>query len=100
MKIDPQISVSENAGASAVRDSHVDRGRRSAEQHAGVPSDTVQLSSDQTTIRRLLSHLEQIPEGREDRVRSLRSEIQSGSFHRASERVADALVNELAGSRR
>jgi flagellar biosynthesis anti-sigma factor FlgM len=77
----------------------VERGKDLQVRQVAVPNDTVQLSSDQTTVRGLLSQLGQTPDVRDGRVQSLRLEIQSGKFQRSSDQVARALVDELLSSR-
>jgi flagellar biosynthesis anti-sigma factor FlgM len=97
VKIDSQISGLNRLGTEGVQDSQIERGRSS--QQSTVPNDTVQLSSEQTTLRRLTTQLQQVPEVRSDRVQALRTQIQSGTFHGSNQQVAGALVNELTSGR-
>lgn len=99
MKINPQASALERSGLSTIRESQVDRGRDTSVQQSGtVPNDTVQISSDQTTLQGLVAGLDKVPDVRADRVQSLRTEIQSGAFQRTNDQVAGAIVNELAST--
>jgi flagellar biosynthesis anti-sigma factor FlgM len=97
MRIDPQIPAAENSGTNRVGDSQSGAAKRSSAPPAAEPSDTVQLSSDQATVRQLVSQLSQVPDVRQERVNSLRSEIQSGQFQRSNDQVAGAVVTQLLG---
>jgi hypothetical protein len=48
-------------------------------------------------VRQLMSQLSQVPDIRQEKVDALRSEIQSGQFHRSNDQVAGALVTQLFG---
>jgi flagellar biosynthesis anti-sigma factor FlgM len=97
MRIDPQIPAAENSGTNRVTDSQSGPPKNSSTAAASEPNDTVQLSSGQATVRQLLSQLASVPEVRQDRVNSLRSQIQSGQFHRSNDQVAGAVVSQLLG---
>jgi flagellar biosynthesis anti-sigma factor FlgM len=95
VKIDSQIPAPENSGTNPVRDSHLERNKKPAASPAPPPSDSVHLSSDQTTVRQLVTQLNQVSEVRTDRVHALRTEVQSGKYQRSDEQIAGALVGEL-----
>jgi flagellar biosynthesis anti-sigma factor FlgM len=97
MRIDPQIPAAENSGTNRVSDSQLGAAKKSSGPPAAEPSDTVQLSSDQATVRQLISQLSQVPDVRQGLVEALRSEIQSGQFQRSSDQVAGAIVSQLLG---
>ena len=99
MRINPQIPPVDSTPTNPVADARSGAARPAAQPPAaGQLNDTVQLSSSTTTVRQLLTQLEQVPEIRQEKVSSLRSQIQSGQFQRSNEQVAGAMVNELLGS--
>jgi flagellar biosynthesis anti-sigma factor FlgM len=95
MRIDPQITAAENSGTNRVADSQSGTAKRLSTLAAVESNDTVQLSAGQATVRQLVTQLSQIPEVRQGRVDSLRSEIQSGQFQRSNDQVAGAIVGQL-----
>ena len=97
MRIDPQIPASENSGATRVNDNQSAATKGSSASRVGQPNDTVQLSSDQATVRQLVSQLGRVPDIRHEQVNALRSEIQSGQFQRSNDQVAGAVVTQLFG---
>ena len=62
------------------------------------PSDTVQLSSGQATVRQLVSQLGQVPDIRQGQVNSLRTAIASGKYNPGNEQVAGSLADQLFGT--
>jgi flagellar biosynthesis anti-sigma factor FlgM len=99
MRIDPQIPGAVTSGTDAVSSrTGAAANTSSSAPTSGEPNDTVQLSANQTTLSRLVSHLATVPEIRQDKVASLRAEIQSGQFQRSNDQVAGAIVNEHLGS--
>jgi flagellar biosynthesis anti-sigma factor FlgM len=97
MRIDPQIPASENMGTNRVKDAQSAATKGSSTASAGQSNDTVQLSSDQATVRQLVSQLSQVPDVRQEKVNALQSEIQAGLFQRSNEQVAGAVVSQLLG---
>jgi flagellar biosynthesis anti-sigma factor FlgM len=97
MRIDPQIPATENSGTNRVNDNQSGAAKASSASSAGQPNDTVHLSSDQATVRQLVSQLSQIPDVRQKQVSALRSEVQSGQFQRSNEQVAGAIATQLLG---
>ncbi len=67
---------------------------------SGEPSDTVQLSSDQATVRQLVSQIGQVPDVRHGQVNTLRSAIASGKYNPSNEQVAGSLADQLFGAQR
>ncbi len=98
MRINPQIPPVDSTATTPVSDAR--SGAAKAAQPSAVvqPNDTVQLSSSTAAVRQLLTQLDQVPEIRQERVSSLRSQIQSGQFQHSNEQVAGAIVNELFGA--
>jgi flagellar biosynthesis anti-sigma factor FlgM len=97
MKIDSRIPAPDNSRTDQVNDPRSGAAKNSSATNGGEPNDTVQLSSDQATVRQLVSQLNQVPEVRQQRVSSLQAEVQSGQFQRSDQQVANAIVNELFG---
>ncbi len=97
MRIERQIPASENSGTNRVNDAQTAATRSSSGASVGSPNDTVHLSSDQATVRQLVSQLNQVPDVRQEQVNALRSQIQTGQFQRSNEQVAGAMVTQLFG---
>jgi anti-sigma28 factor (negative regulator of flagellin synthesis) len=94
----PQILTGENSGTNRVNYNESGPAKGSATLTDAEPNETMHPSSDQATIRRLVSRLDQIPDARSEQVNTLRSEIRSGKLQRSNEQVADAIVTELLTS--
>jgi negative regulator of flagellin synthesis FlgM len=93
MRIDPQIPGANTAGTGSVSSSRTGGATTSSSAPAsGQPNDTVQLSANQTTLSRLVSHSASVPEIRQDKVDALRTQIQSGQFQRSNEQAANAIA--------
>jgi flagellar biosynthesis anti-sigma factor FlgM len=99
MRIDPQIPGAITSGTDPVSTSRPGAGAKTSTPAniSGEPNDTVQLSTQQATLSRLVSQLASVPDVRQEKVASLRAEIQSGQFQRSDEQVAAAIVNEHFG---
>ena len=97
MRIDSQIPAGDNLGTNRVNDSKSGAAQTSSTPVANEPNDTVQLSSAQGTVRRLVSQLTEVPDLRQNQVSSLRSQIQSGQYRPNSVQVAGAVVTQLLG---
>jgi negative regulator of flagellin synthesis FlgM len=98
MRIDPQIPASESSATSAVNDSKSGAAKTAQAPSVGEPSDTVQLSSNQATVSKLVEQSSQVPDVRTERVAALRSQVQSGQYRPSNEQVAGAIVNDLFGA--
>jgi flagellar biosynthesis anti-sigma factor FlgM len=94
MRIDPQIPAADNPGTSSAKSPLSKLGVTSSSQAEGS-SDTVNLSSSQTTVRRLMSELNSVPEIRQNKVDALKTELRSGQFDRASDQVAGSMIRQL-----
>ena len=101
MRIDPQNPTPASSGAGAVDNAQSGQvtGRVKGTQKtvSSEPSDTVELSSGQATVRQLVSQLGQVPEVRQGQVNSLRTAIASGTYKPSNEQVAGSLARELFG---
>jgi flagellar biosynthesis anti-sigma factor FlgM len=99
MRIDPQNPAVGSPGASGV-DNTPSAQVKSLQQQpaAAAPSDTVELSSGQATVRQLVSQLSQIPDVRQEKVSSLRAAIGSGEYKPSGAQVADALAAQSFGA--
>jgi flagellar biosynthesis anti-sigma factor FlgM len=100
MRIDPQNPAT---GASGANEVDAAASPQSA-QAKGLqrlatpePNDTVQLSSDQGTVRQLVSQLDQIPDIRQEQVSALCSAIQNGQYNPSNAQVAEALAAQTFG---
>ena len=104
MKIDPQnpaIGAAGSAGADntqAVQIRNSQNAARTQQSASPEPSDTVQLSPGQATIRQLVAQLDQAPEIRQEQVSSLRSAIDSGQYNPSNAQVAEALAAQTFGA--
>jgi flagellar biosynthesis anti-sigma factor FlgM len=57
-------------------------------------SDQVNLSDRAATVRRLIDQSSQLPDVRQDRVDSLNSQIESGSYKPSATNIADAIIKD------
>jgi flagellar biosynthesis anti-sigma factor FlgM len=97
MRIDPQNQTPASSGTSAVDNAQSAQVKSSQKPLAGEPSDTVQLSSGQATIRQLVSQLGQVPDIRQGQVNSLRTAIASGKYNPSNDKVAGSIAEQLLG---
>jgi flagellar biosynthesis anti-sigma factor FlgM len=97
MRIDPQNPATQSSGASGVDNAQAGQVRGTPKNAGTETTDTVQLSSDQATVRQLVSQLGQVPDVREGPVSSLRSAISSGTYSPSDAQVAGALATQLLG---
>jgi flagellar biosynthesis anti-sigma factor FlgM len=97
MRIDPHIPASQNSETSRANEVQSPGPKATSATSAGQPSDTVELSSGQATIRQLVSQLDHVPDVRQEQVNALRLEVQTGQYQRSSEQVAGAIVTQLLG---
>jgi flagellar biosynthesis anti-sigma factor FlgM len=97
MRIDPQISASENSGINRVADSQFGPSKSASTSASTGPNDTVDLSSGQATVRQLVSQIVQVPDTRQDRVNALKLQIQSGQYKPTNSQVAGAIISQQPG---
>jgi len=97
MRIDPQSPVTGSAGTNRVDEGQSGQVKSSSKTATNEPTDTVQLSSGQATVRKLMSQLDQVPDIREGQVNSLRSAIGSGQYNPNNEQVAGAVAAQTLG---
>jgi negative regulator of flagellin synthesis FlgM len=57
-------------------------------------SDEVNLSDRGATVRRLIDQSAQLPEVRQDRIDSLKSQIESGSYKPSATDIAEAIIKD------
>jgi flagellar biosynthesis anti-sigma factor FlgM len=57
-------------------------------------SDQVNLSDRGATVRRLIDQSAQLPDVRQDRIDSLNSQIESGSYKPSATDIADAIIKD------
>ena len=70
----------------------------SAEQPAtATPQDQTSFSSDQTSLSSLEAQVLQTPDIRPDRVAAFKEAIGKGQYAIEPEKIADAMLNEMAG---
>jgi len=102
MRIDPNIPSGDSSAANSVNDTRPGAPNAaqvsSAGTSTGAPSDTVEISSGQATVRTLLTQLNQVPDVRQQAVSSLQQQIQSGRYQPTNEQVAGAIVDDLFGA--
>jgi flagellar biosynthesis anti-sigma factor FlgM len=99
MKLDPRILFQSNTDTELIKKANqsVDQGQaRSKTEGLSSPlsEDTVTLSSTLGEAQRLAARVANVPELREDRVRSLQQRIQDGKYKLDNEKIADAIVTE------
>jgi flagellar biosynthesis anti-sigma factor FlgM len=97
MRIDPQNQTPASSGTGGVENSQSGQAKGLQKSASNGPSDTVQLSSGQATVRQLVSQLGQVPDVRQGQVNSLRSAISSGKYKPSNDQVASALAEQLFG---
>jgi len=95
MRIDSQNQIPASSGTSGVENAQSGQAKAIQKPISGEPSDTVQLSSDQATVRQLVSRLGQVPDVRQGQVNTLRSAISSGKYNPSNEHVATSLADQL-----
>ncbi len=98
MRIDPQNQTPAALGTGGVETAQSGQAKATQKPIAGEPSDTVQLSSGQATVRQLVSQLGQVPDVRQGQVNTLRSAIASGKYNPSNEQVAGSLADQLFGA--
>jgi flagellar biosynthesis anti-sigma factor FlgM len=59
-----------------------------------VTSDQVNLSDRGATVRRLIDQSAQLPDVRQDRIDSMNSQIESGSYKPSATDIADAIIKD------
>jgi hypothetical protein len=96
---DPQIPAGDNSGTKRANDFQSEGTKGPSVPGIGWLNDSEHPSSDETTVRRLVSHLSRVPDVRQEQVNALRSEIESGQFQRGNDVVAGAVLAELFGTR-
>ena len=57
-------------------------------------SDQVNLSDRGATVRKLIDQSAQLPDVRQDRIDSLNSQIESGSYKPSATDIADAIIKD------
>lgn len=62
--------------------------------------DKIEISSQAREIQVAMKALKELPDIREDKVRDIRAQIQSGSYHPTGEDVAEKLLERLEGKQR
>jgi flagellar biosynthesis anti-sigma factor FlgM len=97
MRIDPQNPATGATGANGVDNSQSAPAKSLQRSVAPEPNDTVQLSSDQATVRQLVSQLDQIPDIRQEQVSALSSSIANGQYNPSNAQVAEALAAQTFG---
>lgn len=97
MRIDPQNQIPASSGPSGVDSAQSAQVKSSQKPLAGEPSDTVQLSAGQATVRQLVSQLGQVPDIRQGTVNTLRSAISSGKYNPTNDQVAGSLAEQMFG---
>ena len=98
MRIDPNSPANSSTQTSQVNEQRTSTPSYPTGASQAELNDTVQLSSDQATLRQLSTQLNQVPDVRTQQVEALRLQIQLGTFSRSSEAVAGAMVNEFFGA--
>jgi flagellar biosynthesis anti-sigma factor FlgM len=98
MRIDPQNTTPASSGTSAVDSAQSGQVKSLQKSISSEPSDTVQLSSGQATVRQLVSQLGQVPDIRQGQVNSLQSAISSGKYSPTNGQVAGAIAEQLFGA--
>ena len=80
-----------------------DRSGQQKNQVAGTTAEQVQLGQDQAMfsgahiqVQALAAQASLLPEIREEKVQSLRQTVQSGQYHPDPEKIASALVAQMA----
>ena len=97
MRIDSQNQIPASSGSGGVESALSGQAKSIQKPVSGEPSDTVQLSTGQATVRQLVSQLGQVPDVREGQVSTLRSAIASGKYSPSNEQVANSLADQLFG---
>jgi flagellar biosynthesis anti-sigma factor FlgM len=75
------------------------RSEKSAKEEqpaAAAPQDQTSFSSDRTSLTSLEARAMQTPEIRHDRVAGLRDAIRTGQYALEPDKIAEAMLNELA----
>ena len=98
MRIDSQNQIPGSSGPGGVDSAQSGQTKGIQKSASSEPSDTVQLSSGQATIRQLVSQLAQVPDVRQGQVNTLRSAIASGKYNPSNEQVANSLADQLFGA--
>jgi flagellar biosynthesis anti-sigma factor FlgM len=98
MRIDSQNQIPASPEITGVENAQSGQAKGIQKPISGEPSDTVQLSSDQATVRQLVSQLGQVPDVRQGPVNTLRSAIASGKYNPSNEQVAGSLADQLFGA--
>ena len=60
------------------------------------PADTITVSEQAAQVRRLAAKIKDLPEVRQARIEHLRAQVQSGSYHRTAQEIAEAIIQESA----
>jgi flagellar biosynthesis anti-sigma factor FlgM len=97
MRIDPQNPATGSSGPSRIEEAQAGQVKSPQQTASTEPNDTVQLSSGQTTVRQLVSQLDQIPDVRQEQVSALRSAIGSGRYNPSDGQVASAVADQSFG---
>jgi flagellar biosynthesis anti-sigma factor FlgM len=84
--------VPRNAGNEQIHPESEPSTATTANSHS--TSDQVNLSDRGATVRRLIDQSAQLPDVRQDRIDSLNSQIESGSYKPSATDVADAIIKD------
>jgi negative regulator of flagellin synthesis FlgM len=84
--------IPRNTGNEQIRPESESSPAATANSH--LTSDQVNLSDRGATIRRLIDQSKQLPDVRQDRIDSLNSQIESGSYKPSATDIADAIIKD------
>ena|ERR1051326_2162634 len=74
------------------RNSAVTSSRAQSETSEGRPAATVEISTSAQEIQQVKRMVNQLPDVREDRVRALKAQVESGTYHVSGEDIADLII--------
>jgi negative regulator of flagellin synthesis FlgM len=68
-------------------------------ERVGLSPDEVQFSVDGEKVQQLKAELDGLPDTRQERVATLRQEIEEGSYEVSDQQIAQAMSSELLGEK-
>lgn len=96
MKINPNLEPQGSQGASGAGAAGVVNASRAAQSGQSGTTDKADLSSDAQQFAQLSGQAANVPAVRQDRVDSLRSAIQSGTYSVSNQQIARSMARDFS----
>jgi len=96
MRVGDSISLPENPDVTG-KLSNTSASKVQGQTNAGFTEDAAEFSPDLQKVQGLKEQLANVPEGRQERVQELRKAVQDGTYEVSPDKIANAMLTDLAG---